>query len=158
MKQLHNQHGVTFVELIISIIVIGIAVTGVLQVMTINTHSSADPMLRHQAIAIAESYLDEILAKAFTDPDADGEASRYLFDDVDDYNGLPDSVVRDQGNAANPNGRAIAGLDNYAVNVNVVAEMLGPVGAQVNALRVTVSVTPPDGPDIVLAGYRTAYP
>lgn len=155
MMNLRQQTGVTFIELIITILVIGIAVAGILQVMNINAGSSADPMIRHQAIAISEAYLDEILAKKFTDPDADGEATRNLFDDVDDYNNLVDTQVRDQGDAMNPNGRIIVGLENYAVAVAVVPEMLGPGAAQVNALRVTVTVTPPGGPDIVVTGYRT---
>lgn len=157
MRLFRYQSGVTFVELIISIIVIGIAITGVLQVMNMNAGTSADPMVRHQAIAIAEAYLDEILAKEFADPDTDGEASRHLFDDVDDYNDLIDTQVRDQGDTANPDGRIITALSNYTVDVNVVSEMLGPATVQVSALRVTVTVTPPDGPDIVLSGYRANY-
>lgn len=155
MKTRSRQGGVSLVELIITILVIGIAVTGILQVITSNTGHSADPMIQHQAIAVAEAYLDEILAKQFTDPDADGEASRHLFDDVDDYNNLIDTQVRDQGDATNPNGRIITGLEGYAVTVVVTADTLGPVAAPVNALRVTVTVTPPDGPDIVMTGYRT---
>jgi MSHA pilin protein MshD len=151
MHLFRQQAGVTFVELVISIVVIGIAATGILQVMTINTASSADPMIRHQAIAIAEAYLDEILAKNFTDPGGPAETGRADYDDVQDYDGLSDTGARDQGD------NAISGLGNYDVGVTVTNEALGPGAAPVNALRVTVTVTPPDGPDIVLSGYRANY-
>jgi MSHA pilin protein MshD len=155
----HRQLGVTFIELIISIVVIGIGVTGILQVMTLNTGSSADPMIRHQAIAIAEAYLDEILAKAFDDPSGGEtggaeEASRVDYDDVQDYNDLPDTVVRNQNNVA------ITGLNNYTVTVSITSEALGPGGAQVDAVnsrRVTVTVNTPDNNDVTVSGYRTNY-
>ena len=48
--------------------------------------------LQHQAVAIAESYLEEVLLHAYSDPDGtSGESLRRLFDDVDDYDGLTDA-------------------------------------------------------------------
>jgi len=83
----HNKEaGVTLIELIISMVIISIALTGILTVMNLTVSHSADPVIQHQAVAIAESYLEEILLQSYADPDAaDGEASRSLFDDVDDY-------------------------------------------------------------------------
>lgn len=156
MKQFHKQLGVTFVELIISILVIGIAVTGILQVMTINTGSSADPMIRHQAIAIAEAYLDEILAKEFNDPDVVPgiEASRDLFDDINDYSTISNAAIQDQ------NGNAIAGLNGYTVTVTIADEALGPAMAQIpmaDSRRVTVSVNTPDNNNVTISGYRANF-
>lgn len=161
MTVLQRQSGVTFIELIISIIVIGISVSGILVVMNRNTSSSADPMIRHQSIAIAEAYLDEILAKPFVDADADGEASRYLFDDVDDYNSaVVDGPPRDQGDATTPNGNPIAALALYNVDVQVINEALGPAGALIvaaDSFRVTVAVTAPNGAVTTLSGYKTNF-
>ena len=60
--------GVTLVELVMYIMVVSIGVAGILSVMTYTTQHSADPMVRAQALLIAESYMREILLKRFLDP------------------------------------------------------------------------------------------
>jgi len=142
--------GVTLVELIVSIVVIGVALAGVMVVIVRNTSASADPMIWHQAVIVGEAYLEEILTKNFT---ADGvEASRDLYDDVMDYNGLTDSPPRDQ------NGTAIAALAGYSVNVQVATEALNDITlASGNAVRAQVTVTMPTGGSVVVSGYRTNY-
>ncbi len=143
--------GVTLVELVVSIAVIGAALAGVMLVIVRNTSSSADPMLWHQATAVAEAYLEEILTKNFT---ADGvEASRDLYDDIMDYNTIvAESPPRDQ------NGNQILALAGYTVNVQVAIEALNDItAASGNAARVQVTVTTPAGGTIVVSGYRTNY-
>lgn len=63
--------GVTLVELIIFIVIVSASVVGVLSVMNVSTRHSADPMIRKQALDIAESLLEEIFLQSFTfcDPD-----------------------------------------------------------------------------------------
>ncbi len=154
MKLLHHQHGVTFIELIITILVIGIAVTGILQVITINTGSSADPLIQHQAIAIAEAYLEEIVEKPFADPGGPIEMGRADFDDINDYAVIAGQVPQDQ------NGTPIPGLENYLVSVTVINEAVGPAGNQApapNAFRITVAVTTPTASVIQMSAYRTNY-
>lgn len=147
-----RQRGVTLIELVVSIVVIAIAVSAVLGVLTSTTGASADPMIRQQAIAIAESYLEEILLKPFDDPDgADGEAARTLFDDVDDYDGMSDAGARDQFDAP------IAGLADYAVAVSVAASGALPAIAAADAVRVDVRVTRVPDIDITLSAYRTRF-
>ncbi|MDO8595942.1 MAG: prepilin-type N-terminal cleavage/methylation domain-containing protein [Sulfuricaulis sp.] len=142
--------GVTLVELIVSIVVIGVALAGVMVVIVRNTSASADPLIWHQAVIVGEAYLEEILTKNFT---ADGvEASRDLYDDVMDYNGLTDSPPRDQ------NGTAITTLAGYSVNVQVTTEALNDItAASGNAVRAQVTVTMPTGGSVVVSGYRTNY-
>ncbi|MCP4276540.1 MAG: type II secretion system protein, partial [Gammaproteobacteria bacterium] len=48
-----SQWGATIIELVVSIVVLSVAMTGILMVMTQTVISSADPMLREQATAIA---------------------------------------------------------------------------------------------------------
>lgn len=139
-----GERGLTLVELVIAMVVVSIALAGVLLVMNTTTMHSVDPMVRQQALAIAEAYLEEILLKEFVDPDgADGEATRDLFDDIDDYHGLTDVGARDQ------NGVAIAGLGGYTVQVSVQPATVNGV----TMLRVAVTVTS-GGETILLAGYR----
>lgn len=152
MRFANKQGGVTLVELLVSIVIVSIAASGVLGVLSMTTAASADPMIRHQASAIAEAYLEEILLKPIDDPDGvDGEASRANFDDLDDYDGLADTGARDQF------GTPIAGLSDYNVAVGVSPSAALPAIPVSNALRVDVVVT--HGVDIsfVLSGYRTRY-
>ena len=144
--------GVTLIELLVSIVIVSVAATGVLGVLAITTAASADPMIRHQAAAIAESYLEEILLKPITDPDGvDGELARADFDDLDDYDGLADAGARDQF------GNLIAGLGNYDVAVSVTASSALPAVPLADALRVDVVVSRGSDLSFALSGYRTRY-
>ncbi|HYD78410.1 MAG TPA: type II secretion system protein [Paucimonas sp.] len=66
-----RQDGLSLIELVMFIVIVGIGVAGILLVMDITTRSSADPMIRKQSLAIAESLLEEIELMPFTycDPD-----------------------------------------------------------------------------------------
>lgn len=147
--------GATLVELIVSIVVIGVGLAGILVVIDRNTRASADPLLQHQAIAVAEAYLEEILTRQFSDPGGPGVESRATFDDVNDYNGLSNVGARDQ------NDNAISGLEQYTVGVSVTPQALGSGAAVVPAADswlIQVTVTPPLGSSpVVLRGYRTRY-
>jgi MSHA pilin protein MshD len=118
-----------------------------------NTSASADPLIWHQATAIAEAYLEEALTKNFTDPDGLGGETRATYDDVLDYN-FTDNGARDQ------NGSAVSGLEGYTVQVQAVASALNDITlASGNAIRVTVTVTPAAlaSGTVVISGYRTDY-
>ncbi|KVW93349.1 hypothetical protein ABW22_14570 [Thiobacillus denitrificans] len=178
-----DQRGLSLIELLVFIVVVGIAVTGVLSVYSLNARSSADPMVRKQALAIAESLLEEVLAKPYTycDPDdadantasspagcattpegmgAEGVEDRYSnvtpYDNVNDYNGFSMTGIDDL------TGTAIAGLAGYTASVQVqpVADFNGivPVVPGDNeTLLVTVTVTGPGNHSVSLSGYRTRY-
>lgn len=88
------QRGLTLIELIMFIIIITVGLMGILSVMNITTKSSADPVIRKQAMAMAEAVLEEVLSKNYCDPDlvppscvVSREASRDLYDDIADYDG-----------------------------------------------------------------------
>jgi MSHA pilin protein MshD len=63
-KQL--QLGVTLVELVVFMVIVSVALVGVLKVLDITNRGSVDPLVRKQAIAIAESLLLEIEQQSFT--------------------------------------------------------------------------------------------
>lgn len=147
---MRRESGLTLVELVITIAVLAIAVTGILLVLNENIAHSADPMVEQQAVNIAEAYLDEILNQSFTDPDGSnvGE-TRPTYDDVNDYNGLSESPHDQSGNA-------VAGLSNYTVTVTVTNNVT--LGTDANATRVDVNVVyAPTNISITLSGYRTSY-
>ena len=60
-----RQQGMTLVELVISIVIIGISAAALYSAMAAITGRSADPMLRQQSLAIAEAYMEEISLQAF---------------------------------------------------------------------------------------------
>lgn len=141
--------GFTLVELIIAIVVVGIAASGVLLVMNYTTAHSADPMIQHQAVAIAEAYLEEVLLQPYSDPDAipSVEADRSLFDDIGDYN-FSETGVHDQS------GAAIGNLGAYDVTVSVSSEFSWN---GVLAKKIDVTVSHPSGINMTITGYRTNY-
>lgn len=145
-----RERGATLIELVISIVVVAIAASAVLGLLSRSVGRSADAMVIAQAVAIAEAYVEEISLKAFADPDgADGEALRTEFDDVDDYDGLVDNGARDQF------GTALAPLAAYTVTVSVTSSsaLTGVPGA--DAERIDVRVTHPANVTVALSGYKT---
>lgn len=71
INRMPEQRGLSMIELMVFIVIVGIAVTGVLSVYSSVTRTSVDPMVRKQALAVAESLLEEVLSKPYTycDPD-----------------------------------------------------------------------------------------
>lgn len=71
ISRLLEQRGLSMIELMVFIVVVGVAVTGVLSVYSSVTRTSVDPLVRKQAMAVAEALLDEVLSKPYTycDPD-----------------------------------------------------------------------------------------
>lgn len=180
-----RQHGVSLVELVMFIVIVSIAVLGVLQVLGSSSARSADPMLRKQALSIAEGLMEEVRLAHFSycdgaDPTAESatvlspadcavaeavgpEAGNSRpYDNVNDYVaafGTPAAYNTDAAGNAFPAG--------YAATVTIsVDSAFGPAGAQIsagatpasmNVLRISVAVSYPGGGLVVLDGYRTRY-
>lgn len=144
-----RQRGFTLLELIFFIVVVGGGLAGILAVSDRVVRSSADPMLTKQAVALAESLMEEILQKDFANPVGGYTGtSRALFDDVADYNGYTTTT-----GMVDAQGVAMAELGAYnavpAVAVVAIADWNG-----IPALRVTVSISGPGG-TVSLVGYRS---
>jgi MSHA pilin protein MshD len=141
--------GVTLVELIVTIVVVAVAVSGVLALVSATAARSAENMQQVQAVAIAESYLNEILQKPFG-VDC-GPCTRTQMDKVGDYNGLADVGAHDAS------GAPVTNLGSYAVQVTVTNSALGagPAVPAAQSELVTVTVTSPNGQTVGLSGYRT---
>jgi len=61
-----TQRGLSLIELVMFVAIVGISVAGVLVVFNQAIRGSADPLVRKQAAAIAESLLGEVLMQPFT--------------------------------------------------------------------------------------------
>jgi MSHA pilin protein MshD len=165
-----SQRGLTLIELVVFIVIVGVALAGVLTVLNYTTRHSADPLLRKQALTIAEALLEEVMLQPFTwcDPDdaaaatatgyagcataennlaaeaGEARASATPLDNVNDYNGVMATTNIAGGGAA-----------TYAANVTVAQSSLNGIAADASLL-ITVSVTA-GGETIQLQGYRTRY-
>lgn len=139
--------GFTLLELITTVVVIAVAAPTLMSVFSSTIQTSADPMFQHQALSIAEAYMEEILLKDFA---IGPETTRASFDDVRDYNGLTDVGARDQAN------NLIAGLNAYTISVTVVNDALNGIAAA-DSLRIDLSVSHAMIDDILLSGYRVNY-
>lgn len=178
MHRPRRAQGLTLIELLLFIAVVGIALAAMLRVFVSATAASADPMIRRQQLAIAESLLREVQLMPITwcDPDdanageatstsdcaslaeasgPEGGETRYgpnYFDNVNDYAGFTMSGIRDLGNTA------LGGLSGYTANVAVAAATLDSLSAASGeALKITVTVSGPDASSLVLQGWRTRY-
>lgn len=169
----HDRNGFTLIELVIAIVVLSIGVAGFMLLINESTRNSIDPLIRTQANAVAQSYLEEILLQSFCDPDAGMDCpvdcnstpcsacgtseggARAVYDDVFDYLNLSDNVVRDRNN--NP----IGGLGDYTVAVSIAdsgVDLGGLSGNSCQVVRVDVDVNHPVLPGAVtLSGHKVNY-
>ena len=171
-----SQSGLSLIELIMFVVIVGVGVAGVLMVFNVTTQKSADPQVRKQMLAVAEALLEEVQVKSFTicdpddanaatavtsadcadpandesDPPLGPEASdtaRAAYDNVSDYNGLSLSPASDI------NGTQLIG---YAATVSVTQQQLeGSIPLEAS-LRITVTVTH-GGDSLSLSGYRVRF-
>jgi MSHA pilin protein MshD len=153
-----RQRGISLIELIMFIVIVSVALAGILLVLNVTTRSSADPLVHKQALAAAQSLLEEIELQDFisaggatTPVTQANRASQYHI--VSDYNGFPNGATT---GIYSVSGAPIAGLEKYNVSVTVTNMALNGIAAG-NAVLITVTVTDPQGNAMQISGYRTAY-
>lgn len=135
-----RQQGVTIVELIMFIVIVGVAAAGILQVMDLTNRTSTDPIRRKQAMLIAEAYMEELQQAQFTFCDAGDDAASSAnsatdctvaekygpelgnarpFDNINDY--VPANYVEGTPVRA----FAVAGPNNTLIDTDVAGNPLG---------------------------------
>lgn len=159
-----RSRGMTLIELVIAIVVIGIGVAGVMMAFSTVVKNSADPLVRKQMLSIAEEMMEEITLKPFavsgTAPTntlknctfGAGVASRANFDDVSDFNAYQTTGI------CNIDGDAVVPLSAYNLQVTVTTTnaMDGVVIAAGRVKKITVTVI--HGSDaLTLVGWRVNY-
>lgn len=180
-----RQAGVTLIELVVFILIVGIALLAIVGVMSLTTTNSADPLRRKQALMIAEGLLEEVALARFTycQPGAnnadtatsaaacDGgllenwgpEGGSRPHDNVNDYapGANQASAAFDvEGRLADANSNPMA-VEGYSARVTITPQALGGIGApgssaDTEVLRIRVEVS--YGNDkVVLDGFRTRY-
>jgi MSHA pilin protein MshD len=181
-----RQRGISFIELVLFIVIVGIGVVGLMNTMSLTTRSSGDPLRRKQALMIAESLMEEVQLARFTwcdgadpavetatspadcaTPDGMGpEAGNARpYDNVNDYvpaaTGTSTTVFNDAGgNLVDAAGNAFPA--GYSATLTIAPQAFGGVAsgsapAAMDVLHITVAVASAGGDTITLDTYRLRY-
>ena len=178
-----RSRGISLIELVVFIVVIAIGIGGVVASYGQYTKSSVDPIVRKQALAVAESLLEEASLQPFTycdptdpsvytatsasaaqcptldeaiGPEA-GEArtGSNPFNNVNDYHGfaMAGAGMTDITGASVP---LLAGYST-SVSVSVSTGEVPNLLSNSDALKIVVTVAGPAGVNVILQGYRLQY-
>lgn len=164
-----RERGITLVEMVITIVVLAIALLGITAAISGGIGRSGDTLVETRAVALAQSYLDEIFGKRFDEnshprgippcrtnctaegsfgPDA-GETERYHYDDVDDYDGLTEGAGA-TGPLQDSEGQDRTGYANYRVEISV--RYLEPCATEDESFfNAAPEICTPDSPEEDLA-------
>lgn len=167
---MHIQRGATLVELVMTIVIISIAIAGVVGAFSLIAGRSADPLNQTRAVALAQRYMDEILARPFDEDARAGERygggcrktlppagrDRDEYEDVDDYDAIEDEVPSRYWTGP---GSPEAGYNQFSVTVDVdcVTDPPSELNADVEAKRIRITITDPSDNDYVFAAYRVNF-
>ncbi|MBA4094768.1 MAG: MSHA biogenesis protein MshD [Candidatus Accumulibacter sp.] len=160
-----RQAGLTLVEMIMFILIVGVALAGIIGVLNLTTKASADPLRRKQALMIAEGLLEEVQQARFTycDPTADRAGDDSVtrnadcdvpenwgaepggarpYDNINDY--VSAAAIAESrfngadGKLADANGESM-NVDGYSATVTVTPESIGGIAVP-NAASADVDV------------------
>jgi MSHA pilin protein MshD len=155
-----RQLGVSLIELIIFILIVSTALIGILSVMNIVNKNSADPVIHKQALAIAESLLEEIELQDFVASSGNVPAGTVTVSNrsnsyhvISEYQGFSMTGITALNGAI---GTTVQGLSSYSARVDLLNQTLGGIPAT-SAVQITVTVTDPAGNKLQSVGYRVAY-
>jgi MSHA pilin protein MshD len=150
-----RQKGLTLIELIVFIVIVSVGLAGILSVMNLVVRNSADPVLRKQSLAMADAIMEEVLAKAYTDPDGtSGETTRSTMDDVADYDYFNGSSAARRILGSQLLGGSISPLpDTFWASITT---QIVTISGQ-SLREIVVTVTDPQGQTLSLTGHRGAY-
>ena len=170
-----RQGGFTLIEVVVAIVVVGVAVAGLASLFVSSAGHSHEPYLRERALAVANAFMDEILNKRWDENTPLGggcvntgsaacasgpapagigteETTRAAYDDIDDYNAIVNQTPPQDADA-----NAMPGYDGYSVSVNVTQPGAWNGVAGVDVKRIVVSVTASAGETVSLTAYRLNF-
>ena len=162
LHRLQRTSGFSLIELVITIVIIGIALSALSSSLFSAVGRSADPLWQSKATHLSQAYLDEILAMRYQENSALGgetvgtciiggtEAgegtNRSLYDDVDDYNGLTESA----------NFLDTSTSSNYSdYNISIEVTCVGPTNAASTSSKlIAITITTLTNQRLVFSAFR----
>ncbi len=183
----YRNDGISLVEVLLFIVIVGVAVSGVLAAYRISVQKSADPLARKQVVAIAESLLEEVELMPYTycDPDdATATTATGAFIGAGGCTTTVEQLGPESGETRYTTGalqfdnvndyhgfnsatESPAGLKDISGNLipslagyNASISIANAALGSVSALdsqRINVTVTGPGNVTFTLQGYRTRY-
>lgn len=157
-------NGFSLIELVITIVVLGIALSALSGSLFTSVGRNADPLWQSKASQLSQAYLDEILSMRYdessplgggsigtcsTPGSETGETSRSLYDDVDDYNNYNDLTTTadflDASVASNYGG--------YTVSIAVTCVAQGNP-TLTNSKLIALTITSPTNQNLVFSVLR----
>lgn len=150
------QRGFTLIELILFIVVVGVATAGLFAAINSSTVNNVNPLLQVRALELAQAQMDEIIGKRYDDkspnggfppcgsgeagppPACDSSDSKADLSDLDDYHGYSSVPANYAG---------------YTMAVTVTATTLDGRPSKL----ITVTVTPGNGEPVTLSAYRSNF-
>ncbi|WP_108126235.1 type IV pilus modification PilV family protein [Saccharospirillum mangrovi] len=179
-SRISRQAGLTLIELVIAIVVLGIAAVAILQSLGVQVLANVDPMLRSQSRLLAEATLNEIQTKAFFDSDDDPVLNpgslptdvcptpetltaddRTTWDNICDYHGYDSGTdgprYRDGSLMPGLSGYRVQAAVNAGFGLALGSGLSNQAGCVPQVARITVTVTDPRNQPLTLDAYRTSY-
>ncbi len=148
VKQLRSAPAFTLIEVMMSVIVVGVMFVAVLNTVGSARVGEYKIVERNRGQLLAQDLMAEILQQAYDDPNdpvvfgtesGEGTDNRTDFDDVDDYHGWSKSPLQRR------DGTVIPDLDGWGRSVAVVwvnlADLSQTAASDQGAKRMTVSVS-----------------
>jgi MSHA pilin protein MshD len=150
---IRRQAGLSLIEVVIFIVVLGIGFAGMLILYNQMTRGSVDPLVRKQALAIASSLLEEIELRGFTYCDPD-DANVYTATSIAGCTSaayvetmgpdtLPASLVETRyGGGANPQFDNVNDYDTFSMSGSNIKSVDGTAISGLGGYAVVVAVAP----------------
>jgi len=159
-----RQQGVTLVELVISIVILGIALVAIVSAISTSVSRGSNVLLQSRMIELSQAYMDEILGKRFDEDTPIGgfppvtscnisteEASRAEYDDVDDYDAIANEAPTSQTSSD------FSDYTGYEVTVTVSCGGVDIGVTNTRAKRITLLISDPQGQSMTFTAYKGNY-
>jgi MSHA pilin protein MshD len=140
------QRGVSLIELVVFLIVVGIASSSLFAAYNYGLMHNADPLIQVRALELAQARLDEILALKYDANTPTGGIPACGSTGGPACNNLPDADMNDVDDYNNVSDTPYTG---YARTVTVATAS--------NQKLITVTVTAPKGWSVTLAAFRANF-
>lgn len=147
MSSKRRMDGVTLVELVVAMVIVGIALAGLVAAYNRASIASTDPLITQQMLAIGETMMEEVMLKPYGPNDVD--TIRAQFDDILDYANFTRQAVTDVY------GTPVAGLERYNIGVTVGDEAQSLPGVATSDMKRIVVTVWHGQQSLVLTGWRT---